>query len=74
MLMELSLYVTISEVLQQNCRDLCLYFLWTTYCKSEIELSGQQKVMEEIKAEEIATEGPLVERSSNEKNVSGRDN
>ena len=30
--------------------------------------------MEEIKAEETATEGPLVERSSNEKNVSGRDN
>ena len=34
------------------------------YCKSEIELSGQQKVMEGI-----LVEGPLAGRSTNEKTV-----
>ena len=34
------------------------------YCKSEIELSGQQKVMEGI-----VVECPLADRSTNEKTV-----
>ena len=27
---------------RQNCRDLCSHFLWSTYCKSEVELSGHR--------------------------------
>ena len=44
-------------------------FLWLTYCKSEVEVSSQQKVMEGIIAEETTVEGPLVEGSADEKMV-----
>ena len=37
--------------------------------KSEVELSGQQKVMEGTVTGETVIEGPLVERSANEKTV-----
>ena len=35
------------------------------YCKSEIELLGQEKVMEGTVAEETLVERPLVEKSAN---------
>ena len=37
------------------------------YCESEVQLPGQQKVMEAIVAEETALEGQSVERPANEK-------
>lgn len=37
------------------------------YCKSEVQLPGQQKVMEAIVAEETAVEEQSVERPANEK-------
>ena len=69
MLVQLSSYITISLALQQNCRELCSYFLWLTYCKSEVQSSGQQKVIKGTIAEETVAAGPLVERSANEKTV-----
>ena len=54
---QLSSYVTISVALQQNSRDLRSHFLCLTYCKSEVELSGQEKIMKGTLAEETVVEG-----------------
>ena len=67
MLVQLSSYVTIPVALQQTCKNLCSYFLWLTYSKSEVELSSQQKVIIQTAVEETVVEGLLVERSANEK-------
>ena len=42
-----------------------LIFLWLTYCKSEVELWGQLKLMKGTVAQETVVSGPLVERSAN---------
>ena len=48
--------------------DICL-FLWLKYCKLQVELLPQQKVMKEAVAAETVMEGPLVERFVNERRV-----
>ena len=44
-------------------------FLWLTYCKSDVELVIQQKVVEGTLVEGLIVEGKLVQRSANEKMV-----
>ena len=44
-------------------------FLWLTYCKSDVESTGQLKLKERTVVEGLITEGTLVERSKSEKTV-----
>ena len=46
-----------------------LIFFRLTYCKQEVELSSQKNVIKGEVAEETVVEGPLIERSANEKTV-----
>ena len=68
---KLSSYVAISSnTIIKQWRS----FLWLTYCKSDVESTGQLKlkertVVEEMVVEGLITEGTLVERSKSEKKV-----
>ena len=54
---------------QSYCNRIARIFVVLTDCKSEVQLSGQQKVLERKVAEETVVERPSAERSTNKKIV-----
>ena len=69
---ELSFYFNCHLTLQFSVGDLCSYFLLSGHCKSDVNFSGRDKVVEAMVAKEKTVEAPTIKstlnkRSANEK-------
>ena len=74
MLVDFHFHVT---TLSSILTELRIPFFWLIYCKSNVELAAQQRVVkgmgdEKTVVEGLTVEGILVERSTNEKNSGKR--